>query len=187
MVSVTGEAAGIVDLIVGPRLLFLVIVYGFCPYSVLWVAVRIWPKDHPRRQELLGEFEHVAVWYRPIWVAEMVARALLDGTSARLRHRRSVMRGRTMRIPRSVKFAGAGALVLTVAVAVPAFASEGVGSLAGWLTISVFLVLLVQIPLMVALEGPLARLAARFGGRRTRHPLLRASAEPRDDFEQPPG
>ena len=94
MVAVTDEVARAVDLLTGGRLIAVVATYAVCPYLVLWLAVRLWPKGHPRRAEYLAEYDVVPWYSRPLWVADVAIRSLLDGTAARHRTRRS-------RVPKS--------------------------------------------------------------------------------------
>jgi hypothetical protein len=67
--------------------LFLVVifVYGIFPQWILRALVHVWPKDDPRRTELLGELYEVPRIQRPFWVAEQLEAALADGLVARLR------------------------------------------------------------------------------------------------------
>jgi hypothetical protein len=70
-------------LVAGRSLLAVILAYAVCPYAVLWLAVRLWPKGHPRRAELLAEYDTVEVWMRPLWVGDVATRCLLGGLAAR--------------------------------------------------------------------------------------------------------
>lgn len=71
--------------VTGRPLLGLVFAYAVCPYAVLWLAVRLWPRDHPRRAELLAEYDDISVLMRPFWVGDIATRCLLDGLAERVR------------------------------------------------------------------------------------------------------
>lgn len=71
-------------------LLTAVVVYSVAPYALLWLALHLWPKDHPRRAEYDAEYDVVPIYRRPFWVGDAVVRSLLNGlplklTSGRLR------------------------------------------------------------------------------------------------------
>ncbi len=73
--------------VTGWPLVAVVLSYAVCPYAVLWLAVRLWPRGHPRRAELLAEYASVDWWMRPLWVGDVAIRCLLDGLSVRFRRR----------------------------------------------------------------------------------------------------
>lgn len=78
--------------VTGWPLLALVLSYAVFPYAVLWLAVRLWPKGHPRRAELLAEYAVVDWWMRPLWVGDNATRCLLDGLAARAQRVRPARR-----------------------------------------------------------------------------------------------
>jgi hypothetical protein len=84
-----------VDLAEAPRLLvFSLVVYGFAPGAALRVIVRVYPKGHPRRNELIGELYSRPRWERPFFVAEQLETALFEALPQRLHLLR---RGRAVR------------------------------------------------------------------------------------------
>jgi len=52
---------------------------GFFPQTMLRLIVRLYPQDHPRREELLGELRSIPYRKRPFWVTEQLETALADG------------------------------------------------------------------------------------------------------------
>lgn len=71
--------------------LIVLFVLGAAPVFVVRLAARIYPKGHPRRNELVAEMQHVAGlrmalarWY---WMSETVALAVCEGTAARFARR----------------------------------------------------------------------------------------------------
>jgi hypothetical protein len=91
----------------GWPLVAVVLSYAVFPYAVLWLAVRLWPKGHPRRAELLAEYDAVDIWMRPLWVGDVAIRCLLDGLAERVRSG-GATRGR--RIPTGLIVVGTTAL-----------------------------------------------------------------------------
>lgn len=59
-------------------------VFGFAPGALLRLIVRAFPRDDPRRQELLGELYAVPRFERPFWVVEQLEVALVEGVGQRL-------------------------------------------------------------------------------------------------------
>jgi len=66
-----------------PTLMAALLIWGFAPGAVLRVIVLLFPKDDPRRRELLGELYAVPRPERPFWVIEQLEVGLFEG----LRHR----------------------------------------------------------------------------------------------------
>jgi len=66
-----------------PVLVTALLVFGFAPGAVLRMIVLLFPRDDPRRRELLGELHAVPRIERPFWVIEQLEVALFEG----LRHR----------------------------------------------------------------------------------------------------
>lgn len=70
-----------------PTLLFLGVVfvlYGFAPGFTLRLTVLLYPRDHPRRRELIAELYTVPRLHRPFWVMEQLETALAEGLTLRL-------------------------------------------------------------------------------------------------------
>jgi hypothetical protein len=63
--------------------------FGFLPAFVLRVIVRLYPKNDPRRRELIAELYILKRFERPMWVAEQIETGLFEGPSARRRERRA--------------------------------------------------------------------------------------------------
>jgi DNA-binding transcriptional MerR regulator len=66
-----------------PMVLIALFASGFAPGAVLRLIVLLFPKDDPRRMELLGELHAVPRLERPLWVLEQLEVGLFEG----LRHR----------------------------------------------------------------------------------------------------
>lgn len=69
-------------------LLVAVLVYGFAPGFVLRLLVLLYPRQDPRRAELIAELYEVPRLTRPFWVAEQIETAVFDGLGARFRSAR---------------------------------------------------------------------------------------------------
>lgn len=69
-------------------LLVTLLVFGFAPGLILRVALLAYPRAHPDRAELLGEYYAVPYHERPLFAAAGCERALCDGLPARIRERR---------------------------------------------------------------------------------------------------
>jgi hypothetical protein len=78
------------------------ILFGFTPGLVLRTIVLLYPKDHPRRAELIGELYRCPRWERPFWVAEQFEVALFEGLPSRvsstLRHGRTFVTRRYLEV-----------------------------------------------------------------------------------------
>jgi hypothetical protein len=61
------------------------IVFGFAPGFVLRFIVLAFPRDDPRRDELLAELHAVPRIERPFWVLEQLEVALVEGLGGRIR------------------------------------------------------------------------------------------------------
>lgn len=61
-----------------------VVVFGFAPGAVLRLIVKAFPRDDPRRSELLAELHAVPRIERPFWVFEQLEVALNEGLIKRL-------------------------------------------------------------------------------------------------------
>jgi hypothetical protein len=75
----------IFQIISWPVLGIALLVFGFAPGAVLRLIVLAYPRDDPRRRELLGELYAVPRIERPFWVAEKLELALIEGLGGRLR------------------------------------------------------------------------------------------------------
>jgi hypothetical protein len=67
-----------------PTLGCALFVYGFAPGALLRLIVLFYPRDHPRRRELIGELYAYPRIMRPFWVAEQLETALFEGLHGRL-------------------------------------------------------------------------------------------------------
>jgi len=95
----------LLDTLVSPGLYaLLIVVYGFAPGFVLRIILKLYPKGHIRRRELVAELYAVKRVVRPLWVAEQVETALFDGLAARARRR---ARRRSLALRRRVPTKGA--------------------------------------------------------------------------------
>jgi len=80
--------AQLLDLMLSGQGLLLLLVFGIAPGLILRVALLAYPRAHPDRAELLGEYYAVPYHERPLFVAAGCERALCDGLSARVRELR---------------------------------------------------------------------------------------------------
>ncbi|MGH3911892.1 MAG: hypothetical protein ACRDTC_00555 [Pseudonocardiaceae bacterium] len=62
-----------------PSLLLVIVVFGFAPGFCLRLIVLAYPRNDPRRTELLAELYAVPHLQRPLWVAEQLEVALFEG------------------------------------------------------------------------------------------------------------
>ncbi|GAA2685867.1 DUF2314 domain-containing protein [Nonomuraea recticatena] len=77
--------AELLDAIVSwPALVVALAVFGFAPRLLLRLIVLAFPRDDPRRQELLAELSAVPRVERPFWVCEQIEVALIEGVWERL-------------------------------------------------------------------------------------------------------
>jgi hypothetical protein len=67
-----------------PTLGCALLVWGFAPGAVLRLIVLLYPRDHPRRRELIGELHAHPRIERPFWVAEQLETALFGGLYPRI-------------------------------------------------------------------------------------------------------
>jgi len=136
--------AELIDAVVSwPSLLLVLVVFGFAPGFCLRLIVLAYPRNDPRRAELIAELYAVPRIQRPLWVAEQLEVALFEGlahrVSAALRRLTGRRRARARAGDRAerLKFVGrvgvvAGAWVgVGVGVGVMAGAVVGVGAVAG--------------------------------------------------------
>lgn len=64
--------------------LVALVVFGFAPRAALRVIVLAFPRDDPRRHELLAEVHAVPRLERPVWVFEQLEVALFEGLGDRI-------------------------------------------------------------------------------------------------------
>jgi DNA-binding transcriptional MerR regulator len=76
-----------------PVFVTALLVYGFAPGAVLRLIVLAFPRDDPRRRELLGELYGVPRIMRPFWVFEQLELGLFEGLGGRLARRMAHRRG----------------------------------------------------------------------------------------------
>ena len=67
-----------------PTFVAALIVFGFAPGAVLRVIVLAFPRDDPRRKELLAEVYAVPRAERPFWVVQQLEVAIFEGLRDRL-------------------------------------------------------------------------------------------------------
>jgi hypothetical protein len=67
-----------------PTLGCALLVYGFAPGALIRLIVLLYPRDHPRRWELISELYAYPRIKRPFWVAEQLETALFEGLRDRL-------------------------------------------------------------------------------------------------------
>ena len=70
-----------------PSLGVALLVFGFAPGAVLRLIVLAFPRDDPRRRELLSELYAVPRIERPFWVFEQLELALFEGLRRRFARR----------------------------------------------------------------------------------------------------
>jgi hypothetical protein len=72
------------SLVSWPTLGIVLFAYGFAPGALLRLIVLAFPRDDPRRDELLAELYVVPRLERPVWVFEQMEVALFEGMLGRL-------------------------------------------------------------------------------------------------------
>jgi hypothetical protein len=65
--------------------LALLLIFGVLPRFTLRLLVRMYPRGHPRRKELVGELGAIDYPKRPLFVAEQLEVCFCEGISARWR------------------------------------------------------------------------------------------------------
>jgi hypothetical protein len=79
------------------------LIFGVFPGAVLRLVALLYPKDHPRRNELIGELYAVPYRERPLFVAQQFETALNEGLPTRVRLGvRSIIRWTRTRAERRV-------------------------------------------------------------------------------------
>jgi DNA-binding CsgD family transcriptional regulator len=69
--------------------LIVAITFGFMPGLLIRQVVRLWPKGHPRRAELVAEVYALEYFKRVLFVFEQIETGLFEGLTARVRTRRA--------------------------------------------------------------------------------------------------
>ncbi|MFE0028829.1 hypothetical protein [Amycolatopsis sp. NPDC059021] len=80
-----------------PVLLSTAALFGAAPKLVGHLLVLLYPRDHPRRRELLAELDAVPYRDRLMWVAGQAVTSLFEGLPARTKHFAEQRRGRKLR------------------------------------------------------------------------------------------
>lgn len=68
-------------------LLSALLLFGVGPGVVLRLVVLVYPRDHPRREELVAELYAMRAIARPLWVAQQVETTFFEGIPARWEQR----------------------------------------------------------------------------------------------------
>jgi len=79
-------------------LLFVVVVFGFAPGFILRLLVKVYPRDDPRRQELVAELYTKGRIERLFFVAEQLETVLIEGVPHRVRSTSRWVRPHTKRL-----------------------------------------------------------------------------------------
>ncbi len=72
-----------------PTLGCALLAYGFTPGALLRLIVLLYPRNHPRRRELIGELYAYPRIKRLFWVAEQLETALFEGLGGRIAAQRA--------------------------------------------------------------------------------------------------
>jgi len=80
-VTTVGEVSGLMT--DWKTFIALVLVFGAAPGLFIRLLVKLYPKSHPRRAELVAELYSVRRWEQPFWVAETGVVCLFEGPAAR--------------------------------------------------------------------------------------------------------
>lgn len=92
----------ILQIISWPMFAVALLVFGFAPSTVLRLTVMLFPRDDPRRRELLGELYAVPQIERPFWVIEQLEVGLFEGLRSRFATRRRAVLAKQADIPVAV-------------------------------------------------------------------------------------
>ena len=71
--------------ILGSTLIVALFVFGVAPGLMLRLILLLYPRDNPRRRELLGELYGVPRFEQPFWVAQQFEVALFEGLGGRVK------------------------------------------------------------------------------------------------------
>jgi len=75
-----------------PTFLCAVVVFSLVPGVVLYFAVILYPRDHPRRRKMVDDLATVPRWERPFWVTEQLVIAIFEGVPLRAKAAREARR-----------------------------------------------------------------------------------------------
>lgn len=90
-----------------PTLLLAIGVFSLVPGVVLHLAVMIYPRDHPRRRELIADLAIVPRLERPFWVTEQLVTVIFEGVPLRVKvARQAISIGRSTRRRRRRRVGG---------------------------------------------------------------------------------
>jgi hypothetical protein len=90
-----------------PGFLIALLVFGFAPRALLRLIVLAFPRDHPRRRELLADLHVVPRIERPFFVLEALELAIFEGVWERVRRIRQDRISRRSQ-PKSVELVASG-------------------------------------------------------------------------------
>jgi hypothetical protein len=81
--------AGILSLLGGSVgvLVAVLVGFGFAPGAAARLIARMFPKEDPRRAEVVAEVYTIPRWDRPFWILEQLERSIFEAIPARLRSR----------------------------------------------------------------------------------------------------
>jgi hypothetical protein len=68
-----------------PLLVIVVVCWGIAPTLIVRLASMLYPREDPRRQEMVAEMHAVPRRERPLWALEEATRAIWDGVPERIR------------------------------------------------------------------------------------------------------
>jgi uncharacterized membrane protein len=149
-------------------LLLVFVVFGFAPGFLLRLIVKIYPKNEPRRRELVAELYSLGRLERVLFVGEQLETVLFEGMPARARAlRQRVRRTRKSRPPRTSTTLRnlPGMLVGAVLIFSPFITGELVSDqtdrtiiqIVGYVLLSAVLLVLLGLVTLLALRHLLAR------------------------------
>jgi hypothetical protein len=88
----------LVEAIASPWNLVLVVIgFGFLPGFALRSLLKVYPRDDPRRRELIAQLYALKRIERPFFVAEQLETVMFEGVPARLRHGWRSVKGTSQR------------------------------------------------------------------------------------------
>jgi hypothetical protein len=91
MAELVGQVASLTGLF---TLLVAIGVFSIAPQVVLRLLVLSYPKQHPRRKELVGELAIVELWKKPFFVGELLVAVPCEGIPIRWQERRKRARAK---------------------------------------------------------------------------------------------
>ena len=124
--------AELIDAVVSwPSLLLVLVVFGFAPGFCLRLIVLAYPRNDPRRAELIAELYAVPRIQRPLWVAEQLEVALFEGLAHRVSAALRRLTGRRRARARAGDRAERLKFVVMVGAVAGAWVGVGVGVVVG--------------------------------------------------------